>query len=241
MEPLDLVAIGLVKPSWTAFSFAITLDVATHEVCGIGVHTDPERARAHAIFDTIRDNGWCVAHGRPKAFASYCDRPLDTDRVIADMCGSKLRYLVPDGFEVIDDATRSLRRHLDAELRKGQSFEKVYCETIMWATQQDRLPGWDWWQMHEHAGELPPFLAALELPVADIAPVLSGGQIECKGKVYEHRWLETFTEQALPYHQNYWVCHFPGNDRELWVLDDSGCFAATRVLAAESMPAPPKS
>lgn len=242
--PLALVAVGLIKPSWTHLSFAITLDVATDEVCGIGVHADPEMARVHAIFDTVRDNGWCVSHGRPSAFASYCDRSLDADKVAAAMCGSKLRYHVSEGAELIEFATKSLANHLAA---KGETFEKLYCETIMWAILRNQLPSanpaWDWWEMHENAGELPPFLAALELPVFGFASSQPAGRIEFEGQVYQHPWLETFTQQALPYHLNYSACRFLGNDAELWVIDEGKCFAATKVLAAEvttkvEMPAP---
>ena len=51
--------------------------------------------------------------------------------------------------------------------------------------------------------------------------------------MYEHPWLETFRQQALPYHLNHPACRLPGETNKFWVVDEGGCFAATKTPAVE--------
>src|ERR1700692_2682615 len=159
--PLALVRVGLVTPSWTPLAFAITVDIATEEVCGLGVHADIAMARMHAICDTVRDNGWCVTHGRPAAFASYHNHCIDADRMAAELCGSQFRYSGGAGLELMEGMTDSLGDHLTNASNRGQSFERLYCEAIGWAVEDNRLrcanptlAALDWWEMDKNAGEL---------------------------------------------------------------------------------------
>lgn len=236
-KPLALVAVGLVTRSWTPLAFAITVDVATEEVCGLGVHADIAMARMHAICDTVRDNGWCVTHGRPAAFASYHNHCIDADRIAAQLCGSQFRYNGGACLELMEGMTGSLADHLEDASKRGRSFERLYCEAISWAIDANKfrcanptLPALDWWEMDKNAGEFPPIVKVFELPDVVCGSSEPGGQVELDGARFHHPWLETFSQQGFPWHLQYTVCRFPGNDNELWVIDDGGCFAATRVL-----------
>jgi hypothetical protein len=234
-RPFDLVAIGLIRPSWTSFSFAIGLDVASQKMCGIGVHEDPDLARVHAIFDSVRDNGWCAIYGRPKAIVTYCERSLEADRMAAALSGSKLQYGVGDGAELIRLVANSLAQHLEHVSERGHSFEYLYSETVSWAIHYNApavddpaLPVWTW-EVGERVGDPPAIVKGLELPTFSFGTLHPGGRIECEGTEFEHPWLDTFRQQALPYNLAFPVCRFPGNNDRLWLIDDHGCFEAVRV------------
>ncbi|RXH40942.1 hypothetical protein XH94_10845 [Bradyrhizobium zhanjiangense] len=247
---MGLVAIDLLQPAWTSLNFAVALDVATMEICGLSIHEDHELARMFVIFDTVRDNGWCVPHGRPETFVSCCGGSPVVERIAAKLCGSKLGEHGADHVELMGDVMKGLGRHLDYVSERGKEFGRLYAEAVNWAVEFDRYVSpavrrWDWSEMNRRAGELPAFLSGMEFPEIKLAEAASGSRIEFEGEMYQHPWIETFTQQALPGRPAYSVCSIPTNKDELWLIMNGGCFAATKVapekkLDAEAREASPR-
>jgi hypothetical protein len=83
----------------------------------------------------------------------------------------------------------------------------------------------------ERVGDPPAIVKGLDLPVFSFGSLHPGGRIECEGEMFEHPWLDTFRQQALPYHLAFPICRFPGSNDQIWLIDERGCFPAARAGA----------
>jgi hypothetical protein len=242
LDPFEKVAVSVIKSQFSEIAVAFSVDLATETISGIGVHEDADLAQTYAVLDTVRDNGWANAFGRPAAIAPHDCRPGTAIKVAAEVCGSSFQRATDDETGLVQSLTNSLQRYLQYKVpAQRHTVQGLYCETANWAIELaehfERNPTVPLWteETRQAIGQ-PLKVTNAQLPLFTFEDLLPCGQIECGGELYQHPWLEMFRQQGLPRCLAVLVCRFPDSDSSLWVVDRGGCFAVSRVdeLAAMS-------